>query len=108
MPARAPQRPQTRPRVIAPVADDFVARQLSDASQRAADQLHDRSIRTVDLIVGDNVINHGLGRKPLAVSITPTVANAGWAWALTKADGRQATITCIGIAQPGAAVEFRA
>jgi hypothetical protein len=106
MPTQKPQRPQQRARVIAPVADDFVQRQLADASQRAADQLHDRNGVFVSLIVGANTITHGLGRKPRGVAVTPTVADASWAYALTRADAKQATVTCVGVAQPNAYVEF--
>ena len=106
MPAAKPVRPASRPRVVAPVADDFVTRQLSDASQRAADQLRDRSVVVANLVVGANVINHGLGRKPRGVTVSPTVADATWAWAMTASSDRQVTIMCIGVAQPGAALEF--
>lgn len=106
MPDHRPSRPSTRSRNLAPVADDFTQRQLSDATQRAADQIRDRNGLYVSLAVGVNVINHGLGRKPRGAQVTPTVANATWAYALTSADTKQATLTCIGVAQPNAYVEF--
>lgn len=110
MPAQRPVRPATRARVVAPVNGDEMSplaqRMLADSVQRTADQLRDRAVVVRDLFVGANVINHGLGRKPRGAAVSPTVANATWAWALTAADARQATITCIGVAQPGAAVEF--
>jgi hypothetical protein len=52
------------------------------------------------------VINHGLGRKPVGATVTPTVADATWAWSLKAgATSSQMTLTCVGVAQPGAAVE---
>jgi hypothetical protein len=105
MPAQRPQRPATRARVMAP-ADDYDTRMLSDAAQQTADQIRDRSRVVVNLVVGANVVTHRLGRAPTVVAITPTVADATWAWALTAKDARQATITCVGVAQPGASLEF--
>lgn len=105
MPAAKPQRPAARPRQFAPIAGDFQIRQVIQGAQRAADQLHDRVMLTVDLKVGANVINHGLGRKPTGATVTPMVADATWAWALTASSSSQMTITCIGVAQPGATVE---
>jgi hypothetical protein len=105
MPTSRPARPTSRPRQFAPVSGDAQTRQIIQSAQRAADQLRDRSVVTVDLIVGDNVINHGLGRKPSGATVTPTVANAAWAWSLKSATGSQMTLTCIGVAQPGATVE---
>lgn len=109
MPAKKPQRPPTRPRVVAPVTGDevtpFSQRLLADATQRAADQLRDRTSLTVDLVVGDNVINHRLGRQPSGATITPSVADATWAWAMKAASTSQVTLTCIGVAQPKARVE---
>lgn len=105
MPTQKPQPPRPRPRQIAPTSGDASERQVIQASQRAADQLRDRSSVVTSLAVGDNVINHGLGRKPTGATVTPTVADATWAWALKSADSSQMTITCIGVAQPNAAVE---
>jgi hypothetical protein len=65
-----------------------------------------RNAITVDLIIGDNRINHGLGVIPRGCGITPTVADASFAWAITARDDRQAIITVVGIAQPGATAEF--
>ena len=110
MPATKPVRPMPRPRIVTPAAGDdynpLTQRQTTEGAQRAADQLRDRSGQVVSLAIGANVMNHNLGRKPSSVAITPTVADATWAWALTAADAGQATITCVGVAQPGAFVEF--
>lgn len=105
MPAQRPQPPATRARQTAPVSTDFATRQIVDAAQRAADQVKDRTVTVLNLVVGDNVINHGLGRRPTGATVTPTVADATWAWAIKAPSATQVTITCIGVAQPGAAVE---
>lgn len=105
MPTKRAIRPPARPRQFAPVSGDVQTRMIMQSAQRAADQLHDRTFIIFDLVVGDNVINHGLGRKPSGANVTPTVANTGWAWALTSATSSQMTLTCVGIAQPGATVE---
>jgi hypothetical protein len=109
MPALKPTRPATRQRQIAPVngeeIDAFTVRQIAATAQRAADQIRDRATLTMDLIVGDNVINHGLGRTPAGLTITPSVANATWAWAMKSPTTTQVTITCVGVAQPGASIE---
>jgi hypothetical protein len=108
MPAAKPQRPAARPRQVAPVSGDvsaFTMRQVAQTAQRAADQLRDRQVITRDLAIGDTVITHGLGRAPTGATITPTVANASWAWALKATSQTQITITCIGVAQPGAILE---
>lgn len=105
MPTAKPQRPVARARQVAPVSDDFTQRQIVQAAQRSADQVRDRSRITVDLAVGPNVINHKLGRKPAGATVTPSVADAVWAWAFSSPTTTQMTITCVGVAQPGALVE---
>jgi len=67
-----------------------------------------RVVRTgINLLVGANTINHGLGRKPLGCNVTHTTTDAGFDWALTSADDKQATLTVIGAgAQSNCTVEF--
>jgi hypothetical protein len=109
MPAQRPRRPLTRQHQTAPVngaeVTSFALRQVSNVAQRAADQLRDRVVLQRDLIVGDTVINHELGRTPSGVTITPSVASATWAWAIKSRSQTQLTITCVGVAQPGAILE---
>lgn len=104
-----PQRPPARPRMTSPTSSvdvtPFSQRLIADASQRAADQLRDRAVLQVDLKVGDNVINHGLGRKPRGATVTPSVADASWAWSLRSPTTTQVTLTCVGVPQPGAVIE---
>lgn len=105
MPATKPVPPRPRARQLAPTSGDPQIRQAIQGAQRAADQLRDRAVIAVDLVVGDNVITHGLGKRPSGATVTPTVADATWAWALKTATTGQLTLTCVGIAQPGATVE---
>jgi len=108
MPTQRPERPATRPRQIATTSGEVTAitmRQVVQSAQRAADQLKDRAVITSNLAVGDTVITHGLGRTPTGVTITPSVASASWAWAMKSSTPTQVTITCIGVAQPGAVLE---
>lgn len=109
MPAQKPERPLTRARQTAPVGgepDAFSQRQISQAAQRAADQIRDRSSQVIDLIVGANVFNHSLGRRPIGAAVSLTVLDATAAWAMTRATASQVTITLSGaVPQPSAAVE---
>lgn len=77
--------------VIAPVATVSLGETL-DAStvERAIDAVSTKVdemlagpgayVADVDLVVGDNVITHGLGRKPSLVSVYPHTAVASFAW----------------------------
>jgi hypothetical protein len=65
-----------------------------------------RSTIAATLKAGANVVNHGLGRTPKGCNVTPTTADATFAYALTAADGRTATITTVGGTQTNCTVEF--
>jgi hypothetical protein len=80
---------------------DSVANSVSQTSSR----IKDRAILTVDLAIGANTVNHGLGFRAHGASVCPTVADATFAWSFAVPNDRQVTITVIGAAQPGAAVE---
>jgi hypothetical protein len=84
-------------------AADRAFSELADQVSRQ-DQLG-RASRVVDLVVGSNRIVHQLGRTPTGASITPTVADATYAWAVTAKDERTITIQVIGAAQPQATIE---
>ncbi len=109
MPAQRPIRPRTRPMLVAPdVNDSATSRALADVSASVGELERNgtRSRTRFDLVVGDNRITHGLGRVPFGANVTPTVADASFAWALTDADERTAIITVVGVDQPGAPLEF--
>lgn len=101
-----PQRVRPRDQVVGIQTDS------PDSTQRAVDELARlsaivtaRTIIEMDLVVGDNRVNHNLGRLPRHVSLMPTVADAAFAWAVTEKDDRQLVVTIIGVAQPGASIE---
>lgn len=106
MPAQRPQRPRPRDQVVEHQADtpDSIERALGELARLSAPILS-RSLLTVDLVVGDNRINHNLGRKPRHVTLMPTAADASFAWAVTERDERQMVIEVVGVAQPGASIE---
>jgi hypothetical protein len=113
MPAVKPQRPQQRQQLQTGTLIDAdpakVSRHLSDlvtAVDATARRTADRTVVTADLVVGDNRIAHGLGRPARGATVTPTVADASFAWALTGGDTKQAVITVIGVAQSKATVEL--
>lgn len=87
------------------------------AISRAVDQLRtglqreqkrrDNDVITKDLVVGTNAIEHSLGREPAFVSVTPTVADASFGWALHLKNphpDRQVLIDVVGVGQPGARI----
>lgn len=113
MPAKRLTRPAAKQQLVTgSLADDSpeaISRLISDvatAHRDLADRVRERSTVTVTLAAGATVINHGLGRRPQGASVTPTVADAAFAWALTSANDKQATITTVGATQPDAPVEF--
>lgn len=114
MPANKPKRPEARARMVAQQvgADlksvDRAIAPIADAVSRLDGATKTSSIVVVSLVVGANRVAHNLGRKPRAANVTPTVADATFAWALTAADDKLATITVVGVAQPNAAVEVSA
>jgi hypothetical protein len=78
----------------------------ADAIGEVERRIKDRSAVTVSLKVGANVITHNLGRVPTGATVTPTVADATWAWAFGSPNATTATITTVGVPQPNAPVEF--
>lgn len=81
-----------------------ISRHLAEVAA-AIPEVKDRTSQKVDLVVGDNLINHGLGRPALGATVTPSVADATFAWAMTATDRLTATITVVGVPQTGARVE---
>lgn len=111
MSAKPQKRPANTPKLIPQEATgDDVARGFRDLANAMGSLERERKTRDVlapvNLVVGANVLNHGLGRRPLGANVSPTVADAGFAAAMTSANDKQVTITVIGIAQSNAAVEL--
>lgn len=95
---------------VAAVADKPTQRAL-EQTQDAVQQLQSvpkRSAVMVDLVVGTNIVRHGLGRPVLGYTLVPTVADATFAHALDEANPHpdlEVWITVIGVAQSRARVE---
>jgi hypothetical protein len=108
VPPRRAKRVATRAQVVGYAATDEGAteRLIDELVEHAQGAELPRSARTVDLVVGSNRIVHNLGRKPLGATLTPTVADASFAWAMGTVDERIAIITVVGVAQPKASIEF--
>lgn len=108
-PTRPRQRPQLSTGTLMTADPQSVGRALGDlaTAQRAQDaRVADRVRVTADLVVGDNRVAHGLGRPAIGATVTPTTADASFAWALTGGDSRQAVIAVVGVPQPRATVEL--
>lgn len=112
MAGRVPQVPRSVPGLVLPqVGDEPTARalqSLQDAIQ-LLQTARQRVGLTADLVIGTNVVRHGLGRAALGYSLTPTVASAAFAHALDTTNPSpelEVWITVIGAAQPGARLEI--
>jgi len=112
MPAVKPQRPQQRQQLQTGTLIDAdpakVSRHLSELGaglDALAARIKDRDHATVTLPVGSTRVPHGLGRKAIGCSVTPTTADATWAWAMTAADDKTVTVTTVGVTQTNAIVE---
>lgn len=108
MPANRPQRPASRPQIVPIQASTASSQQIAfDQLERLAAKLPvPRATITVDLIVGTNRIVHGLGRKSRGATVSPSVADATFAWSHAPDGDLVAVITVVGVAQPGASVEI--
>lgn len=111
MPARKPQRPATRAGSVPTGGDTQIAdvpRQLGGlaaAVRTLENRAKDRSRVVVDLVIGENVITHNLGRRPIGAGVTPSAATLSFGWALTATSSAQCTITVVGSDMPSATVE---
>jgi hypothetical protein len=109
MPTHRPAPPRTRQQVAATAdTSDPAGRaiyEVVDAVRRLETRVRDSASQTVDLVVGDNQIAHRLGRKPIGAIVSPTVADATFAWAMTAADEETMVIEVVGVAQPDAGIE---
>lgn len=102
-------RPVPRARVIEAHGD------TPEGVERALDQLYaaadralpvPRSVRVVDLVVGENRIVTNLGRRAQGVTLSPTVADATFAWSCAIDGDTSVVITVVGSAQPSCPVEI--
>jgi hypothetical protein len=106
VPATTPKRPRSRDQMVAFAANtpESIEAKTDELARLSVPQAL-RAQVTVDLVVGDNRVNHNLGRRPRHVSLMPTVADATFAWSVSSRDERQVVITVIGVDQPQASVE---
>lgn len=113
MAASVVKRPAVVVRVTAPtlLGDDPALGRVVGQAVAAVGHLNDQASNTalviVNLAVGMNRINHGLGRRARAAQVTPTAADASFAWGFTTDNDTQAIITVVGVPQANAAVEIK-
>lgn len=111
MAGRRAQPARSVPRIGGSSVDDAKTSRALDELGQAVGKMQERAgvaMLAQDLAVGTNTVVHGLGRSPRFVAVTPTVADASFAWALNTSDNphpdRQVLIDVIGVAQPGALI----
>lgn len=80
-------------------ANDQIAAVIS------ATPIVERRTLSIDLVVGANRINHGLSGAARGCTVTPTVADATFAWSFAADGDKAAIITVVGVAQPKAVIE---
>ena len=109
---KRPQMPRVRPGLIAlgaGVADPATSRAIGEV-ERAVSLLERRSfapvvLTAVALAIGNNDLEHGLGRPPLGVWVVPTALGADWRWvADTPHRDRLVRVEVSGVALPAATV----
>lgn len=114
MPTEKPRAPVASRRFTRPSVEDPTTERAFLALETDLEPLYDSPLAgarvfTADLVVGVNRLNHGLGRIPRNVHVTPTTADATWSWAWTTSGNnqpeRQIWITTTGVAQAGAVIE---
>ena len=88
--------------------DPTVSRAVDEvrkAAQTALDRRQVTIVGPVDLAIGTNAIQHGLGRAPAFVSVMSTALGGSWALhADNPHPDRQVLIDVSGVAQPGASI----
>lgn len=109
MTANRVTRPRSRQQIVTGTLTDAtpqaVSRLIGDIVSVLPGPQTPRTQQVVSLVVGDNHINHGLGRKAIGASVTPTVVDPAFAWGFAAPDTLTVTITVVNVAQPNACVE---
>lgn len=112
MPPQVTKRPASAAKLMIGTVlnGDPVVSRLISTTASAIDDLQAKqapsAIVVRDLAVGVNRINHGLGRRARLAHVTPTVADATFAWAFSVDNDSQAIITVVGVRQPGAIIKL--
>lgn len=111
MAGRRAQPARTVPRIKSTDVDDPKTSRAIGSLASAVSKLQstaDVDTLRQDLAVGTNTVQHSLGRAFRFVAVTPTVANAAFAWAINTAGNphpdRQVLIDVVGVDQPGALI----
>jgi len=111
MAGRRPQRiPPATSLGLTQVDDPQVARAFEEtgAAIERLQRARNREAKVVDLVVGTNKVQHGLGRDALGYTMVATVADATFAHAMDIANPHpdlEVWITVVGVDQPDARVE---
>lgn len=108
MAGRKPEK--IRPINFAQVAsvEDSTTQRVLDVVVTAVQDLQTERKRqpiVVDLVVGDNRVATNLGRRAQGMSLTPTVADAMFAWSFSIDNDTEVIVTVIGTAQPACPIE---
>ena len=95
---------------VTQVDDPQTARAFEETSVaiQRLQRARSREAMVVDLEIGTNKLQHSLGRAALGYTLTPTVADAGFAHALDVTNPRpdlEVWVVVVGVDQPGARVE---
>lgn len=98
------QREQVIPTQVG--SPESLSRAVSQLEDRARTIERPRTVARVNLVVGTNRIAHGLGRMSVGAFVSPSVADASFAYSHAPDGDRIAVITVVGVAQPGATVEM--
>lgn len=112
MAGRVPERPRSVSALSVADVDDVATKRALVAINDAVVKLQanrERATATTDLIIGTNVIRHGLGRPVVGYTLTATTAAAAFAHAIDTTNPNPALelwVTVIGSAQLGARVEI--
>jgi hypothetical protein len=111
MPARRSIRPRNVPGMKSTVLSDPTTSRAVGNVASAVSQLQGQPQFSppiqANLVVGSNTVKHGLNRAPAWVGVTPSVADATFAWALNPQNPHpelQLLIDVVGVAQPGALI----
>jgi len=105
-----------KPEKIRPIAFAQVASVEDSVTQRALDVVvgavqdlqteGKRATVVADLVIGENRITTNLGRRARGMALTPTVADAMFAWSFAIDNDTEVIVTVIGEAQPACPMEI--
>lgn len=112
MAGRAVQRMRASAALSFDAVSDPATQRALEQTQTAVQQLQSeraRDVRIADLVVGTNIVRHGLGRAATGYTLTATTADAAFAHAIDATNPRperEIWVVVVGVAQPGARLEI--